>query len=236
MKDFGIKTFEKLYTSGVVPVLDYNSSVWGYKDFSCINSVQNKALRYFLGVHKFAPVLAINGDIGWLPSKERRWCNMIRLWKKLVTMDEHRICKRVFNWDFHKCKNNWSSEVYAVLNFTGLTDEFDSKIPCVLSDVRKILYEKYSVEWKNDLVNYPKLRTYRLIKFEFECEKYVDINLNRNERSVLAQFICGILPLRIETGRFVGEAEQDRLCKLCQENCVENEIHFLMSCNFYNEI
>ena len=122
------------------------------------------------------------------------------------------------------------------MNFTGLTDEFDSKIPCVLSDVRKILHEKYRVEWKNDLVNYPKLRTYRLIRSEFECEKYVDINLNLNEQSVLAQFRCGILLLRIETGRFVGEAEQDRLCKLCHENCVENEIHFLMSCNFYNEI
>ncbi|XP_053387326.1 uncharacterized protein LOC123542028 [Mercenaria mercenaria] len=35
----------------------------------------------------------------------------------------------------------------------------------------------------------------------FETENYVKLNLKRNERSLLAQLRCGILPLRIETGR-----------------------------------
>ena len=69
LKEFGIKTYEKLYSACVVPILDYCSSVWGYKDFSCVDTVQNKSIRYFLGVHKFAPNLAINGDVGWLPFK-----------------------------------------------------------------------------------------------------------------------------------------------------------------------
>ena len=48
--------------------------------------------------------------------------------------------------------------------------------------------------------------------------------------------MCGILPLRLETGRLVGEDECDRLCKMCSDNCVENEFHFLNNCNFYNNL
>ena len=33
--------------------------------------MQKRAIRYFLGVHRFAPVLAIAGDMGWEPSEVR---------------------------------------------------------------------------------------------------------------------------------------------------------------------
>ena len=53
---------------------------------------------------------------------------------------------------------------------------------------------------------------------------------------MLAQFRCGILPLRIETGRFSGEPEDSRLCKMCSKNEIESETHFLINCDFYNEL
>ena len=61
------------------------------------------------------------------------------------------------------------------------------------------------------------------------------MNLNRNERSVMAQFRCGVLPLRIETGRFVGEQVRDtcRLCRFCDLNLIEDEKHFLLVCPSY---
>ena len=62
--EFGIKTYEKLFNACVVPILDYCSSVWGFDDYSSVDPVQNRSIRYFLGVHRFAPKVAINGDIG----------------------------------------------------------------------------------------------------------------------------------------------------------------------------
>ena len=38
------------------------------------------------------------------------------------------------------------------------------------------------------------------------------------------------------TGRYVGEPLNDRLCRLCDNNCVENEIHFLLHCPKYINI
>jgi hypothetical protein len=29
-------------------VIEYGASIWGNKDFSCINSVKNRAVRFFL--------------------------------------------------------------------------------------------------------------------------------------------------------------------------------------------
>ena len=44
LKAFGIKTYEKLYSSCVVPILNYQSSIWGYKDYNDIISVQNRSI------------------------------------------------------------------------------------------------------------------------------------------------------------------------------------------------
>ena len=62
------------------------------------------------------------------------------------------------------------------------------------------------------------------------------MNLTRGERSVMAQFRCGVLPLRVETGRFVGEQVNDRICKLCNQGCVEDETHFLLNCQCYKNL
>ncbi len=52
--DLGFSTFTHLYKSLVDSVLFYAAGVWGFEEaFNC-NSVQNHALRCFLGVHKYA--------------------------------------------------------------------------------------------------------------------------------------------------------------------------------------
>ena len=77
-KDVGFKTYSKMFHSCVVPVIDYCSSVWGYGQFDKIDMIQNRAIRYFMGVHRFTPILAITGDMGWITSIHRRWVNMLR--------------------------------------------------------------------------------------------------------------------------------------------------------------
>ena len=59
------------------------------------------------------------------------------------------------------------------------------------------------------------------------------MNLNKQERSAMAQFRCGILPLRIETGRFTNEPSQERFCKLCNNGSIEDEEHFLLHCDAF---
>ena len=97
-KDVGYNTYTKMINSCVVRVINYCSGLWGFKQFNKIDTLQNRAIRYFLGVHRFTPILAINGEMGWTLSMYRRLVNMIRLWNRLVNMDDNRLTKCVFNF------------------------------------------------------------------------------------------------------------------------------------------
>ena len=45
-----------------------------------------------------------------------------------------------------------------------------------------------------------------------------------------------MLPLKIKTGRFLGLNVEDRLCQVCDQNAVENEIRFLLRCTLYDDL
>ena len=102
--------------------------------------------------------------------------------------------------------------------------------------VKTRINDYYSNIWKVDAIKVPKLRTYRIFKDRFEIEQYVLLNLTKQERSFLTQFRCGVLPLRIETGRYVGEPPEQRLCLFCNLLHTEDEKHFLLHCTFYTDI
>ena len=89
-------------------------------------------------------------------------------------------------------------------------------------------------EWKSEVNSKPKLRTYKLFKSEFKTSNSVFIN-HRVKRSLLAQFRYGILPLRIETGRWYRGIDLDqRICEICKNGDVEDEVNFLLKCNAYS--
>ena len=55
-------------------------------------------------------------------------------------------------------------------------------------------------------------------------------------RSLFAQFRLGVLPLRIETGRFQNLPCEQRICQLCDLHKVEDEFHFIMECIIYQDL
>ena len=91
--------FSKLYDSVVYPVISYGGSIWGNKSYSCINAVQNKAMRFFLGVGKYTPVAAVEGDMGWEPSLIRQWSSIGRHLTRILRTPANRINKR---WHIRK--------------------------------------------------------------------------------------------------------------------------------------
>ena len=97
--------------------------------------------------------------------------------------------------------------------------------------------------WKMNLFNdagHPngnKLRTYRQYKSDLETELYVKLAIQRDHCRILAIFRCGNLPLHIETGRFARPKlnVEQRTCFHCIDS-VENELHFLIDCPFYDDM
>ena len=110
LKNIGYDSFSKLFDACVYPVLSYGAGIWGMNKAVMIDRVQNRAIRYFLGVHPKTPIPALQGDMGWLPCNYRRFYDILRLWNRLVGM-ESRLTKAVFLADYGSENFNWSWEV-----------------------------------------------------------------------------------------------------------------------------
>ena len=73
----GFDTYSKCFNSYICPILDYGAEICGYCNSNKSESVQNKAIRVSLGVHKFASIDFLSGDMGWLPGKIRKKLSML---------------------------------------------------------------------------------------------------------------------------------------------------------------
>ena len=71
IRECGYNTFNMLFKSMVLSIADYSAGIWGTKLFNKTEQVQYKAARYFLGVHRFAPIEALLGDMGWSTARNR---------------------------------------------------------------------------------------------------------------------------------------------------------------------
>ena len=202
--------FTKLYTSLVQPILYYCSGIWGLSNHSKINTVQNKACRYFLGVGKNAANIASRGDMGWTDCFVKQKVECCRLFCKLTNITDNRIVKNIFTWSktHGRC---WEKRFLKFAQDIGLLHLFEQTTVSVTDAIKLCksrLIEIDKQTWRTNLFNDAdhengnKLRTYRLYKHELQLESYVKIPLQRDHRRILAMFRCGNLPLHIETGRF----------------------------------
>ena len=117
----------------------------------------------------------------------------------------------------------------------GLGQAFCNMECCDLSTCKTLLIQNFEKQWKQEMNRKPKLRFNRHLKTERGTERYVNLNLSGQSRSIIAQLRMGILPLRIETGRFINLKAEERICMHCNKNEMEDEMHFIFSCSLYDQ-
>lgn len=233
-RDLGFKTYDKLINSCVFSILDYGAEVTGFRMHQSLIDVQNRAARYFLGVNRFCPLPCLNMELGWLSSLRRRNLSVIRFYNRIQKMDSDRLPKRLFV----NTKQNtvcWANRIKGLLDelYLGHYWETNSVIP---EDIYTMMVrEKCKEELFAAIDQKVKLRTYRTFCVGLTPSAHVKCNMNKSTRSLLSQLRCGILHLRIETGRFNRELLQDRICRMCNLNQVESETHFIFDCPAYVE-
>ena len=163
-------------------------------------------------------------------------------------MDNDRVNKKVFLWAMEASNNkchNWCWKIKNHLGKLGLSwlvdynvsqSVFIQAIDGAMSDYVKSLWN--TDLWREEAKSgrgQNKLRTFRHLKSDFRTEPYITCIIPRVARSSCAKFRCGVAPLQIELGRYIGQPEYNRLCLMCQ-NDVESEFHVLIDCDFYSDI
>ena len=204
-----------------------------------------------MGLPKHSPNVASRGDMGWSSVLCKQRLEVVRLWCRLRNLPENRLTKRVFKWSFQRAGNNqknWSHKVCNMfesldLSYLNCTDNIDTKFTLdycrnVLQESDRQLWSKCLWDDSHNVENGNKLRTYRTFKTNLECEQYLLTNIPRHQRRVMAMLRCGVLPIHVETGRYKQPKTPIHLrtCEMCQNNCIENEIHFFIDCPAYEDL
>ena len=52
----------------------------------------------------------------------------------------------------------------------------------------------------------------------------------------MAKIRCGVAPIRLETGRYEGLPENERLCPVCSLQEIESEVHVITKCSLYDDL
>ena len=236
LKECGYKSFCSLFNSCVTSISDYSAGIWSMRTFPQIEQIQYQAARYYLGVHRFAPIEGLLGDMGWCSAKVRHNVLALKQWNRMCNLDFSRTTRKVFEWDLLYSNKNgaWSCYVRQILESLGCSDNFNTVSSTDVTSSEILLKEIYIDRWNFSRYK-DKLRYYNMFKYDMEKEDYLSFNITRYQRSLMAQFRLGILPLEIEVGRYRNIPLSNRICQMCTANVVEDEIHFLCECSSYSE-
>ena len=119
-----------------------------------------------------------------------RWVEMIRFFNRVQNMKDDRLPKVVLNWDFVSRTKGWLSDLSSVLTKLGLDPpEFDT--PAYNLDMIQALVQGVSrLEWEEEALTKPKLRTYIKVRCLDEQPCLVKANVTCRQRSLVAKLRC----------------------------------------------
>ena len=153
---------------------------------------------------------------------------MVRLYHRILKMEDCRLTKKVFLWDRKlndaNVINSWSSEIKSIFYSSGLNFSFNSSeifpLKQTISQLKVKFAELQQSELKAECSTKPKLRTFNTFK-DFSClPSYVSKPLTFIQRKFISKTRTGCLSIRIELGRFSRPQlpENERICLACIVN------------------
>ncbi len=95
----------------------------GFGDFNCPQVLQNRIIRYYMGVHKFAPVPALHIEMDWLNMRSTRWLEMVRYPNRIASMNQDRLPRIIYDWDRSLKTDSWASSVDFILQYVNMLDD-----------------------------------------------------------------------------------------------------------------
>ncbi len=123
LKNMGYGTYMTLFTTNILPIANYASGIWGFRDYHEARMLQNKCHRFYLGTHTFTPTAAVHMEMDTLDIQSCRWTEMVRLKNRFAQMDKYRWPKIVLQWDVESNTEAWAWEVKQIFVQTGCQED-----------------------------------------------------------------------------------------------------------------
>jgi hypothetical protein len=256
----GVHTAIHLFDHTVKPVLLYASEIWGSIDPN-LRKIKNnpdlklergyeklmaeklhlKMCRNILGVNNKTALPAIRGEMGRFPIYIDVTLNILKYLNHLKNSTSDLLTQALeINQELARqnkyCWLTWAQSI--LIDLKSNEDTVQQPVTRWLPKLTKNLRGKYFNIWKDqispDHTHGNKLRTYQKFKTSITREPYLDLIRDRNTRKYVAQLRTSSHKLHVETGRYYGKDILDRTCEVCGNGEVEDEQHFMISCNAYS--
>ena len=237
-------TFD-LFDTYVASVLSYCCELWGFSNADNIERLHKKFLKQKLGVKMTTSNNALYGETGRLPLIISRKIRIIKYWFKLMKCyGNNCILYAMYVNMLQKCEknaSNWLSNIRDMLQQSGFNDVWvfrDSvvNINCFIAQFRLRLKDIYSTQWRGAVNTSTGLTLFRDIKSNIEISDYLTVLDNFKHRQAISKMRLSSHKLNIEKGRYTGVPRNDRKCELCNKNDIEDEYHFMIVCDVYNDL
>ena len=147
-------------------------------------------------------------------------------------MGEDRLPRRIMR---HQIENNmpWIRKLEDILERVEHEANLVDVMPINLKAFKIRVEENWHQMWRYMADDKPKLRTYMKWKEYPIPELHTTNKLLKYHRSLIIKLLLGVLPIRVESGRYDKVPFIDRTCPSCEGNIVETEEHFLFHCPLY---
>ena len=170
----------KLFDALISPILFYASEVWGIDCNGQLEKdpaelVQNKFLKWLLGVNKYCNNNACRAETGRFPMRIEAQCRNFKFWLTL-TKNENKLSQIAYNdikWNENKAF--WSKKIKRLLEQIGLRRILDESTYAnigIVNMIRQWLKDIKLQRWLSEINNDTRkdanqgneMRTYRLFK------------------------------------------------------------------------
>ena len=226
-------------------ISQYGSEIFGYEKYESAFKLHLRAARAFLGLPKNVASFGLISELDWLLPQFQSQIRMIQHFGRIMCTSSDRLLYRIYVWDRKLAESGqivtWSSEVQSILSQHNLAKIFDDQqifqSKEIATKLKTSMYELQQQIVRNECQNKPKLRTFMLFKDFGPLPPHVGKPLSFVERKSISKLRLGILPLRIETARYIRPIlpENQRLC-YCDSGEIESEYHAIFICSKYSNL
>ena len=227
-----------LFDRVVVPIMLYSCEVWVFSNISTLENLHRKFCKMVLKLRSSTPNVMIYGETGRFPLEVLVKARMINYWSRIVLGKKEKLSYVSYNI----CKNHlfnsgletdWISYINKILSSNNYVnwnyiEEDIAKYEVKIID--KDIKDKYVESWYELVQNSPSCQSfYKHVKTFFETEFYLS-KLPESLRVYISKLRTLNHRLPIQRGRYDGTRREERLCRLCNDQVVGDEFHFILQC------
>ena len=140
----------------------------------------------------------------------------------------------------HSVDSEYIRTIRNILNELGLSgfwiqqDNLQFSLNWFKEKVKRCLYDQYIQQWFSDIDTKDVYWNYRMYKYEFVCEKYINV-LSYNQCILFMRFRTLNNNLPVQTERYSNILKSERRCLKRNTGDLGDEYHYVLICDFFKD-